>query len=350
MECTAENAKGIHQYASPCTRSNAKHGVGPPMPVIPSNFQAPWLISNGHVQTILGAVTRREMLAYERERLELPDGDFLDLDWRRSGARRLVIVSHGLEGSSTGSYIALVAQAVSKAGWDALAWNMRGCSGETNRLARSYHSGESNDLRTVINHAASDYDEVALVGFSLGGNVTLKYLGEAPPHAKVIRAACFSVPVDLRASADALDTQWQNRLYLRRFLATMVDKAQIKAQRFPEQVAIVKPGEIRTLREFDDRFTAPLHGFKDAEDYWAKCSSRQFIPRITVPALLVNAQNDSFLTKHSMPYEEARQSETFYLEAPTSGGHVGFLEGLAFPPYYVRRVAEFLSLPQRRLE
>ena len=312
------------------------------MPLIHSNFQAPWLISNGHAQTVLGALIRRQLLPYERERLELPDGDFIDLDWRRIGVRRLVILSHGLEGSSTGSYIALVARAVTQAGWDALAWNMRGCSGETNRLARSYHSGESNDLRAVIDHAAKNYDEVALVGFSLGGNVTLKYLGEAPPHPKVIRAACFSVPVDLRASADALDTHWQNRLYLRRFLATMVVKAQIKARLFPGQVAIVKPGEVRTLREFDDRFTAPLHGFKSAEDYWAKCSSRQFLPRITVPTLLVNARNDSFLTEHSMPYDEARQSETLYLESPASGGHVGFLAGLRAPPYYQQRVVEFL--------
>ena len=313
------------------------------MPVIHSTFHPPYLLSNGHVQTVLGSFLPRPELPFTRERLELPDGDFLDLDWHREGHPRLVILSHGLEGSSDAAYISGTSKALNQAGWDTLAWNMRGCSGELNRLARSYHSGESGDLRTVINHAATAYDSLALVGFSLGGNVTLKYLGESPPHPTITRAACVSVPVDLRASADALDQHWQNRLYLRRFLSTMVTKMQAKALRIPGQIAIVKASDVRTLRQFDDLFTAPLHGFTDAEDYWAKSSSRQFLGRITVPTLLLNAQNDSFLTTESMPFAEAEASETFHLEAPTSGGHVGFIEVLAHPPWYERRVVKFLG-------
>lgn len=314
------------------------------MPVIESSFRPPRLISNGHVQTILGALLRRRLAAFQRERLELPDGDFLDLDWRLSGHRRLAIISHGLEACSSAGYITGLAKALNAAGWDVLAWNMRGCSGELNRLARSYHSGESGDLRTVIGHAATKaYDSISLIGFSLGGNVTLKYLGESPPHPKVASAACVSVPVDLRASAEALDTQRQNRFYLRRFLVTMVAKIATKTQRFPGQIARADLSRIQTLREFDDLFTAPLHGFKNAEDYWAQCSARQFLPRISVPTLLINAHNDSFLTPHSMPFEEAMASEQLHFEAPASGGHVGFLSSLRKPPWYERRIVEFVG-------
>lgn len=314
------------------------------MPVIESAFRPPWLLSNGHVQTILGALLRRSPATFQRERLELPDGDFLDLDWQRSGHRRLAILSHGLEGCSSSGYINGLAKALTAAGWDVLAWNMRGCSGELNRLARSYHSGESGDLRTVIGHAATKaYDTLSLIGFSLGGNVTLKYLGESPPHPKVASAACVSVPVDLRASAEALDTQRQNRLYLRRFLVTMAAKIAAKSPRFPGQIASANLSQVRTLREFDDLFTAPLHGFKDAEDYWARCNSKQFLGRITIPTLLINARNDSFLTPHSMPFEEARASAHLHFEAPASGGHVGFLTSFRASPWYERRIVEFLG-------
>ena len=314
------------------------------MPVIESAFRPPWLLSNGHMQTILGALLRRRPAAFQRERLELADGDFLDLDWQRTGHSRLAILSHGLEGCSTAGYITSIAAALDAAGWDVLAWNMRGCGGELNRLARGYHSGESGDLRTVISHAATtSYDTLSLIGFSLGGNVTLKYLGESPPHPKVASAACVSVPVDLRASADALDTRRENGLYLRRFLRTMVAKMQAKALRFPDQIARADLTQIRTLREFDGLFTAPLHGFKDAEDYWAKSSSRQFLGRIAVPTLLINARNDTFLTPHSMPFEEAEASKHFHFEGPASGGHVGFLTSLPAPPWHEQRVVEFLK-------
>lgn len=312
------------------------------MPVIDSSFRPPLLLSNGHVQTILGAFVQPARLALTRERMELPDGDFLDLDWHRSGYRRLVILSHGLEGSSSAAYIKGTARALNTAGWDALAWNMRGCSGELNRLARSYHSGATEDLRSVIEHAARQYQSIALVGFSLGGNVTLKYLGEAIPHPSITSAACVSVPVNLRASADALDQHFANRLYLHRFLTTMVKKMQEKARRFPGQITEVEPSHVHTLRQFDDLFTAPLHGFMDAEDYWAKCSARQFLGNLTVPTLLINARNDSFLTLESMPFQEATNSKLFHFEAPASGGHVGFLETLASPPWYQGRIVEFL--------
>ena len=313
------------------------------MPVIHSTFHPPYLLSNGHVQTVLGSFLPRSELPFTPERLELADGDFLDLDWRKSGHRRLVILSHGLESSSQAGYIIGTARALNQAGWDTLAWNMRGCGTEINRLARSYHSGETGDLRTIIDHVAGAYDSVALVGFSLGGNVTLKYLGEAPPHPLITCAAAVSVPVNLSATADAIDTQWQNRLYRYRFLVTMVAKMQAKEKRFPGQIAVVEASKIYTIRQYDELFTAPLHGFASADDYYARSSARQFLGKLTVPTLLLNACNDSFLTTESMPFDEATNSPQFHFEAPASGGHVGFLEGLSGPPWYEQRLVEFLK-------
>ena len=315
------------------------------MPISPSHFKAPFLIQNGHVQTILPVVWARVVsVAFQRERLELTDGDFLDLDWLRSGKTRLAIISHGLEGSSEGGYIIGMAETMRSAGWDVLAWNFRGCSGETNRLLRSYHSSESADLRSVIEHAAGQYSEVVLIGFSLGGNITLKYLGEKKPHDAIRAAVAVSVPIDLAASARKLDQQWSNQLYLRRFMTSLIAKMEDKAQRFPGQLDTKGIHSIHSFQEFDDRFTAPIHGFADAKDYWKRSSSRQFLPRIEVPTLLLNALNDPFLPVECFPYDEAKQSAFLFLEMPASGGHVGFLQGIVKrQPWYEGRAIQFFK-------
>jgi hypothetical protein len=315
------------------------------MPISPSQFKAPFFLQNGHVQTILPVVWPRAVsAAFERERLELADGDFLDLDWLRSGKTRLAIISHGLEGSSEGGYIIGMAEAMRCTGWDVLAWNFRGCSGETNRLLRSYHSGESADLRSVVEHAAKQYSEMVLIGFSLGGNITLKYLGEKKPHDAVKAAVAISVPIDLAASARKLDQQWSNQLYLRRFMNSLIAKMEDKAQRFPGQLDTKGIHSIRSFQEFDDRFTAPIHGFADAKDYWKRSSSRQFLPRIEVPTLLLNALNDPFLPVECFPYDEAKQSAFLFLETPASGGHVGFLQGIVKrQPWYEGRAIQFFK-------
>ena len=204
------------------------------MPVILSRFHPPALLAGGHLQTILAALLpRRIALATERERLELPDGDFLDLDWTRAGHDRLAILSHGLEGSSTQKYVRGLAATLHAAGWDVLAWNFRGCSGEPNRLLRAYHSGDTADLAAVIARAARDYPRIVLAGFSLGGNVTLKYVGEVPPHPAIIAAAAISVPLDLASSARALDQCRGNRLYLRRFIVPLVVRSKPRRALFP---------------------------------------------------------------------------------------------------------------------
>jgi predicted alpha/beta-fold hydrolase len=313
------------------------------MPVVASTFSPPRWLAGAHTQTILGALLRQPTpLRWERERWELDDGDFLDLDWQRRGHARLAILCHGLEGSSEQGYIRGLAAALARAGWDALAWNLRGCSGTANRLPRFYHSGETGDLRALVVRAAETHDRIALVGFSLGGNIVLKYLGEAPPPPRVVRAAAVSVPIDLASCARRLDREWTNRLYLRRFLAPMRAKIAAKVQRFPEAFEVRGLDRVATFEEFDGRFTGPLHGFRDAEDYWSRSSARQFLPAITVPTLLLNARNDPFLTPHCFPEVEAAASAHVFLEAPASGGHVGFVDG-AGRPWWERRVVDWMS-------
>jgi hypothetical protein len=315
------------------------------MPVVASRFRPPIFLRNGHVQTILPTLLRRVAIPWEAERLELPDGDFLDLGWLRgSGSERVAIVSHGLEGSHENHYVSGMARTLRSAGWDALAWNFRGCGREANRLARFYHSGETGDLAAVVQHAAALYRRIALIGFSLGGNMTLKLLGEAPPHPAIVGAVAISAPVDLAASARALDQRWSNRVYLRRFLKTLITKVEAKAACHPQQINAAGARRIRSFQEFDDRYTAPLHGFRDAADYWARSSAKQYLPRVPVPTLLLNARNDPFLTAESFPWKEAEASTHVFLEAPESGGHVGFLDlERGLQPWSERRAAHFLA-------
>jgi predicted alpha/beta-fold hydrolase len=315
------------------------------MPTVQSTFRAPFFLRNGHVQTILPVLLPRRIRAeFVRQRLELPDGDFLDLDWLRRGAKRLAILAHGLEGNSTLQYIRGMAAALARSGWDALAYNFRGCSGEPNRLPRAYHSGETGDLRAVIARAAKDYPALALIGFSLGGNVILKYLGEAAPQASIRAAAAICAPIDLGACARKLDQRRSNRIYLRRFIVSLIDKIEAKATLFPDVVDATGARHLRNFQQFDDRYTGPLHGFRDADDYWSQSSARQFLPHINVPTLLLQPRNDPFLAPEAYPWPEAEANPHLYLEAPDSGGHVGFLDlrhGLQ--PWSERHVAEFLN-------
>ncbi len=314
------------------------------MPVVASHFQPPFFLRNGHVQTILPALLgRNAQPVYERERLETSDGDFLDLDWLRTGHPRLAILSHGLEGSTSDSYMRGQATTLHAAGWDVLAWNFRGCSGEMNRLLRFYHSGETKDLAAVIARAEPDYEQIAPVGFSLGGNMVLKYLGEGATHPKVTAAAALSVPIHLASSAKNLDERRMNRIYLGRFMRALIGKVESKARHFPELDVRGARG-IRSFAEFDDRYTARVHGFRDAMDYWTQSSARQFLPGIRVRTLLLNALDDPFLDANSFPFPEAEQNGNFFFEAPAHGGHIGFLDRVnAGPTWAERRVAEFLA-------
>lgn len=315
------------------------------MPLISSAYLAPPGLRNGHVQTILPVLLPRRRPKWQRrERLDLPDGDFVDLDWFSGGHSRLVILSHGLEGSAEAIYMRGMAATLTAAGWDVLGWNFRGCSGPSNRLPRSYHSGESADLRVVIEHAAQDYARIALVGFSLGGNITLKCVGEAEAHPAVVAAVAVSAPVDLASSAEALDNRSGNRIYLKRFLQTLINKTALKARQFPSDILTDGIHAIQTIRDFDDRYTAPLHGFRDADDYWARASSLPHLAKIRVPSLLLSARNDPLLAEPSFPEALALASDLFHLEAPPEGGHVGFIDfAHGLQPWHERRVVQFLN-------
>ncbi|MFC7338960.1 YheT family hydrolase [Haloferula chungangensis] len=300
------------------------------MPLVSdSSYRPPLSMPGGHLQTIIPALYRKaERVTREKERLELADGDFLDLEWHRDGRRKLVILSHGLEGDAGASYIQSMARMLSPRGWDVLAWNYRGCSEELNRLPRFYHSGATEDLSAVIEHALDVHpaEKIDLIGFSLGGNMTLKYLGERGAEVSPVlgRAVTFSVPCDLACSSRTLDTAFNREVYMRRFIKTLAEKVRRKHVLFPDDLDPKGLEKIRTFREFDNRYTAPLHGFRDAADYWERSSSRQYLSGIRIPALMVNARNDPFLGPGCFPEEEADESRYFYLESPKAGGHVGF--------------------------
>ena len=318
------------------------------MPLVePSGYRSPAWLRNGHAQTIFPALFRRlPLVTRRRERLELSDGDFLDLDWNTDRrADRVAILTHGLEGTSANAYVQGMAAALVRAGWDVLAWNLRGCSGEPNRLLRSYHSGVSDDLKCVVEHALATgrYRRAALVGFSIGGNLTLKYLGESPPDSRVDRAVVFSVPCDLGASSRKLESR-SNRLYMQRFLETLAKKIREKIQRFPGQLRDQGLRDMRTFAEFDEAYTAPLHGFANAQDYWQRASSQPVLPNIQTRTLLVSALDDPFLSAECFPHEAAHANPHFFLETPERGGHLGFVSFRRPNEYWSEtRAVEFLE-------
>ena len=318
------------------------------MPIVEqSTYKAPLFCANPHVQTIAPTIFRRVRgVAYQRERIPTPDDDFLDLDWSRVGRRSVAIVFHGLEGNSTRSYMLGMVKALNRGGWDAVAVNFRCCSGEPNKALRMYHSGDTEDIHQVVSFVASagTYEAIALIGFSLGGNVILKYLGEKTPFVdpRVKAAVAISVPCDLSGCASRLDEPG-NRLYAKRFLRLLYDKIAAKARQYPDRVSVADYASIKTLKEFDNRYTAPLHGFLDAEDYYRKSSCKPFLGSISIPTLVINAADDPFLSRSCFPEAEAAASAHLFLEAPSCGGHCGFMSFRDNGVYWSeRRAVSFL--------
>ncbi|CAN5871974.1 alpha/beta fold hydrolase [soil metagenome] len=318
------------------------------MPLVESSYhQRPRYLFNGHLQTIIPSLFRKVELVYERERILTPDGDFLDLDWSRVGSEQLTILSHGLEGSADRPYIRGMVKALNQSGSDALAWNFRSCSGQPNQLLRSYHMGATDDLEQVIKHAVCEkgYQSINLVGFSMGGGLTLLYLGQRPKEVapQVQRAVVFSVPCHLQTATQTMASR-SNMIYMRRFLRSLRGKLHHKALLLPGQLELTDYQKMRTFHEFDNRYTAPLHGFASADDYYERCSYRQYLPAIQVPTLIVNALNDPFLSPECYPVEEAKQNPNVFLEIPPHGGHVGFAISLREDRYYSEaRAVRFLK-------
>ncbi len=283
-------------------------------------YTPPTLLFNRHLETIFPSLFRKvEFRKPRTERITTPDDDFLDLDWYEQGAEKVVIISHGLEGNSKRSYVRGMAKAFYQAGYDVLAWNYRGCSGETNRQLRFYHSGATDDLHTVVSHAARRYPDLRLLGFSLGGNLTLKYLGESWAHPSIRKAVAISVPLNLHTSCLAISRP-SNWIYTKRFLLSLSAKVKAKPE-LSRAVDIGKLETIRTLFEFDDHITGPLHGFTGALDYYTRCSALYFLDNIRTPSLVLNAKNDPFLSPECFP---AHAHSPLELEYPSRGGHVGF--------------------------
>jgi len=316
------------------------------MPLIPtSHYQPPFHLFNRHLETIIPSIFRKVSALYQRERIELTDGDFLDLDWLSKGRNKLVIVSHGLEGNSDRHYAKGMAAYFFERGWDSIAWNCRGCSGEMNRLPRFYHHGATEDLAAVVDHAIQKkYSHIVLVGFSMGGSMTLKYLGERKDRiADAIKSAIvFSVPCDLGSSARELEKS-NNKFYLNRFLKKLGAKMLTKSSMFPNQISIKGFEKIKSFREFDNRYTAPLHGFSDADDFYSRASCGPYLSTIQNPVLIINALNDPFLPEACYPYELAKNHDFIYLETPARGGHVGFSLPTQTENWMELRAFEFAS-------
>ena len=318
----------------------------------PDTYSPPPLMHNGHDQTIFPTLFRKiNTRVYSRERIATADDDFLDLDWSTVGRRRLAIISHGLEGDSRRPYVKGMVRALNRSGWDCLAWNFRGCSGEINRRLKFYHSGSYDDLDTVISHAAARgrYNEIALVGFSIGGNITLLYLGKHRDkvHPLVSCAAALSVPCDLASSAGVL-ARPANRIYMQHFLRLLHGKIKAKMAVMPQRLDDAGYAELKNFADFDDRYTAPLNGFRDAADYWQQCSSKPWLTKIAIPTLMISARNDPFLAPECFPEREAAANANLFLETPAYGGHVGFVKFSRDGLYWSeRRIAAFFDRRSR---
>lgn len=317
------------------------------MPLISSGYNPPLLFKNGHLSTIYSGLVRKVTgLVQRRERIPLPDGDFLDLDWSFSSSptQQLVILLHGLEGSAQRPYILGSAKYFNNYGYDACAVNFRSCSGETNRLFRSYHSGATEDLEAVIQHILKNknYADIIIKGFSLGGNLALKYIGEGREIPNEVKSVIgISVPCSLHDSLLQL-LKPKNIPYARRFRQHLIEKLIQKQALFPDKLNSQTITSIKTLKDFDDLYTSKAHGFKDALDYYKRSSCLQFLPQIKIPVLILNATNDSFLGDKCYPFKEAETNPNIYLETPKYGGHVGFW-GPSNITYTEKRALNFLE-------
>ena len=310
-----------------------------------STYRAPWWLPGGHLQTLYAYFLKGETrLCLRRERWETPDNDFIDLDWLDSSDKSasLLVLFHGLEGCSSSHYARSLVNHARRRAWRGVISHFRGCSGEHNRLMRAYHSGDSSEIDWILRRLNENNPgaKIYVVGVSLGGNVLLKWLGEQGDRALEIveKAAAVSAPIDLAAAARVLDRGCRKLIYTRYFLRTLKQKSLYKIAKHELQIDLRQVRAASTFRQFDDLFTAPVHGFDSAEDYWAKSSSKRQLKNIRVPTLLLNARNDPFLPAAALP-DGQDVSPSVTLEYPESGGHVGFVSG-GFP-------GDFNWLPRR---
>ncbi|GAA5028055.1 alpha/beta hydrolase [Marivirga lumbricoides] len=317
------------------------------MPVIfNKTYKNPFYAFNHHMETIFPSALRKvKGVSYTRERINTPDDDFLDIDWLRSGNERLLIVSHGLEGSSTRPYVKGIAKIFHQNGWDVLAWNCRSCSEEMNKTQILYHHGFTQDLETIVERATSDaYTNICMVGFSMGGSLTLKYLGEngADLPSEIKGGMAVSVPCDLESSSKMLSLKG-NKFYQNRFMRKLTKKMMWKNEQFPGLIE-VKPWKLfRNFHEFDTHYSAKMFGFKDAADFYTNVQCLPYLEHIKVPSLILNALNDPMLSDTCFPQEIADRMDNLTLEISDKGGHVGFMQAGKEFTYAEERALQFFS-------
>lgn len=310
-------------------------------------FKPAWWLRNPHLQTVWPLLCRRRIknLPLGHERFELPDGDFVDLNWVGQGTGPIVLILHGYEGSIESHYAKGMLRAIQENGWRGVFMHFRGCSGEPNRLPRSYHAGETNDVDLVMRALVEREPNTpfAAVGFSLGGNVLLKWLGETGKNNPLIAAVAISVPYELRNAAARIQRGF-SRLYQWYFLKSLNERLAVKFKAHPPQIEIPDLSKLRSVKDFDDKITAPLHGFDSGDHYYDETSCRKYLNGIQVPTLMVSSKDDPMMTKDVIP-ELHELSAKIKLEVTAGGGHVGFVTGkLPWRPKYwlEQRVPEFL--------
>lgn len=320
--------------------------------LIASDYVAPRWLVGAHLQTIWPAVIQpKARVEYRRERVDTPDGDFWDFDWLGSNENAapdtpLIVLFHGLEGSSRSHYACSMMSAAAQRGWRGVVPHFRGCSGEVNHTARAYHMGDYADVDGMlhaISSRVSPQTPIFASGVSLGGSTLLNWLGRNNESSLLKAAAAISTPLDLPSCGKALDTI-HGYIYTKNFLSTLTPRAIQIGQDHPEKrIDVIKLSTVRTLSEFDDYFTAPMHGFIDHQDYWQKASPRPWLSQIGIPTLVLNARNDPMVPENTLPTEQ-ETSAAIILERPTQGGHAGFpISTRAENAWMPRRVLSFFE-------
>jgi uncharacterized protein len=313
-----------------------------------NSFEPAWWLQNAHAQTIWAAKVRRApQLRFQAERVELSDGDFVDLAWTADGGGPIAFIFHGLGGSAQSPYVRGISAALSARGWTAVVMHFRGCSGEPNRLQRSYHAGDTGDISHVIKLICARYPmrQFAAVGYSLGGNALLNWLAEDRRNS-LSAAVAVSVPYDLAASADTLDSGFA-KLYQRHLVSSLLRSLRARSSSYQRQAIDLRGVNTGSnFWYFDDKITAPLHGFRDVHEYYRLCSSKQFLASIDTPTLLLHAIDDPFVSAQSIPTKR-ELSRAVELEVSARGGHVGFIaerETMPTPHYWLeQRIPAYLD-------
>ncbi len=317
-----------------------------------SKYKIASFLKNKHLHTVIPSLFFKHKLTYSsRERVKLPDNDFLEIDLLKNNNKKVVLLLHGLESSANQFYIKHTADVLAKNGYDIVAINYRGCGGEPNNLYKGYHSGCSDDLNATLKHINLNtaYQQLYIVGFSLGGNILLKYLAEYSSQipSNFVKAVAFSTPIDLKGTSLQLSSTFGG-IYQKHFLKKLIKKLTQKVIQYPQSISLKEIKTIKTLHQFDGIYTAPANGFKHADDYYEKCSSKPLLKDIKHPVLLINALDDPFLPESCYPYKELKHHPFVDLETPKHGGHLGFILSLRNQTcWYPQRILTYFNEPFR---